>query len=757
MKFESFALAFAMMVGYADSATHKTDFYYQNRDEVGPSMWLFSGAGWQLYSPDGSTLKKDYSGDKAGWPSRGFFDVKSDGFKYMYGAADNEILVFDIDTGDYVTYLPTCNTPLDLDYHPNTYEMWINCAGRDTNGEDGHIDAFFANSLHAEMKTIDLGIPITRHYGRLESHSAIAPFGYVTHYFDNRVWKVDLATSEVVNNITLPLAKGAYEVAFSPVNKHLYVRARVSCSCGFEGADLESCGQFGNTVGDVLTGPNPGTGLNISSSTSACEGSLADTIGVYEIDTVTDTIVGQHNILEGTGQGAEAYSSPSGEHIVLLGNDGGQNIRVLRPGANGEESTIFADVPVDFDGGIPGRLNANDFAFMEKDGKTVMIVGSISDNNVALVDMDANPPFMRKLSLTNAEESTASRSRMIEWAVGTDYVWVGGPETDEVYVIEIPDLDVSEATLRRTITSAPHSTLVWGKNYLKQHQIELLKTHLELYYDITRPPSADPEPNLPTLCFSGVNTVDVLGRGLVTLDELAIGDEVLVEGGDYSKVYSFGHYDSNSLAEFLQIRTATKENLELSSDHMVFKETHSGKIAVPASEVKVGDYLVGSKNNQLKVDEIRTVQRRGAYAPFTTTGDIVVSGVVASNYVSLTNGKETTTTSMIENHMQWIAHTVNAPHRLVCALSFAACENETYNSEGVSNWIALPLRVAQWFTDLNSGMQMMVVAFTLPSLVFVSLFEMAFNNFATVALIVFSLGYLSMGKGTFSFSKKACA
>jgi len=71
---------------------------------------------------------------------------------------------------------------------------------------------------------------------------------------------------------------------------------------------------------------------------SGCEGSKADTIGVYEFDPKSETFVGNHNILEGTGFGADPYVSPDGKYILLAPNDGGQNVRVLETGANGEKS-----------------------------------------------------------------------------------------------------------------------------------------------------------------------------------------------------------------------------------------------------------------------------------------------------------------------------------------------------------------------------------------------------------------------------------
>ena len=42
--------------------------------------------------------------------------------------------------------------------------------------------------------------------------------------------------------------------------------------------------------------------------------------------------------------------------------------------------------------------------------------------------------------------------------------------------------------------------------------------------------------------------------------------------------------------------------------------------------------------------------------------------------------------------MQWMAHAFNAPHRMVCALSFEICENETY-TDGISDWVYDPLRL----------------------------------------------------------------
>ena len=50
-----------------------------------------------------------------------FYDVVSDGKKYVWGAVSRgvpKIDVFDIDTGATVGSFETCNTPRDIEYHP---------------------------------------------------------------------------------------------------------------------------------------------------------------------------------------------------------------------------------------------------------------------------------------------------------------------------------------------------------------------------------------------------------------------------------------------------------------------------------------------------------------------------------------------------------------------------------------------------------------------------------------------------------------
>merc|ERR1712157_377672 len=161
---------------------------------------------------------------------------------------------------------------------------------------------------------------------------------------------------------------------------------------------------------------------------------------------------------------------------------------------------------------------------------------------------------------------------------------------------------------------------------------------------------------------------------------------------------SFGHYDDEISADFLQIKTSAKSTLEISAEHMVFvKQQGESTKAIPASSVKTGDVLVTSDENETTVSKIKTVVRNGAYAPFTDSGDIVVSDVLSSNYISMMPEEDV----FMGVDMQWIAHTFKAPHRFVCSLNFAICENETYTN-GLSNWIYGPYHIGRWLVQQHT-------------------------------------------------------
>lgn len=328
----------------------QADIYYHEKPVLGASMWHFSPDGLSIFSPSGDILKehsknvlcpKYSSWDGTESEDCYYYTWASDGHEYVWAgsmAGDHVVQVFDIDTGDYAGYIDTCSTPLDLEYHPVRKEMYLRCAQEDTaGGNPGEIDVFTSASLSVDLPMVKFNAT-TRPYGRLAIHSSMGPIGYSLAYDQNYITEMDLSSKSVAATYVIPDAYGGYDTTYSSINQHLYFRSRVCCTCNSTDADVESCGRGPGTPVLVTTGPSKSDVEQIGVCSGGCEGSPADTIGVVEFDTVNKVFVDNHNILEGTGWGADPVASPDGKWIVLLPNDGGQYVRVLEAGKNGESS-----------------------------------------------------------------------------------------------------------------------------------------------------------------------------------------------------------------------------------------------------------------------------------------------------------------------------------------------------------------------------------------------------------------------------------
>jgi len=228
-------------------------------------------------------------------------------------------------------------------------------------------------------------------------------------------------------------------------------------------------------------------------------------------------------------------------------------------------------------------------------------------------------------------------------------------------------------------------------------------------------------------CFSYANTVEVQGKGLTLIDALKIGDYVRAGKDQFSRVYSFLHLDHDVEADYLQIHAeGLKPPLELSPEHMVFVKN----APVPASQLMVGDML-----GQNKVSEIKSVKRRGAYAPVTESGDIVVSGILASSYAAVRSY------TPINQHTE--AHAFFAVRRLVCAFNFGICENETYTEDGFPDWLSPMVHFALSMNQ-NPVAQYFASVVGLPLITAAYILEQATHHPFLVAMFVF---------GVFAFKK----
>jgi len=266
----------------------------------------------------------------------------------------------------------------------------------------------------------------------------------------------------------------------------------------------------------------------------------------------------------------------------------------------------------------------------------------------------------------------------------------------------------------------------------------------------------------PTRCFSGYSTVNVKGKGTIRLNKLKVGDAVKTTNGSYSEVYSFSHKQESAEGIYLEIFTKDmpkNQPLEITKNHLIYvfdKNLKSTKLAF-ASDVKVGDFLVGVAGLPSRVKSIHLVKGfRGLYTPMTTTGDILVNGVLASSYTAV----DTFDGVLPEKMLHWLSHGTMAPYRLYCALS-GGCQNETYDkTQGLNPWISFLLGVQNTLLDSSSRFfikGLIVLASAIPFVVFVVLGKLLTMSMLAVGthFIVFALGYFIWKKAAMKESNKA--
>jgi len=235
-------------------------------------------------------------------------------------------------------------------------------------------------------------------------------------------------------------------------------------------------------------------------------------------------------------------------------------------------------------------------------------------------------------------------------------------------------------------------------------------------------------------CFPSESIVQVIrmegdkkNKMVIPTEQLQIDDFVLTVGTklspSYERVYSFGHYDPNlPRVEYLRFLPS---GLELSPNHYVYR---SGKF-VPAREIEVGDDLLLMKTTrkQEKVSGIKHVYRRGALAPLTASGTIVVDGVLASRYASFWDDDESSLLpSWIENQFHEWAHFVIIILR--CS-SWVFGKQEQHNI-GLSTSTDHLRKMTVWFFQQSSILKLLFAACFMPLLGLMYSLEQICNYFA---------------------------
>jgi len=247
------------------------------------------------------------------------------------------------------------------------------------------------------------------------------------------------------------------------------------------------------------------------------------------------------------------------------------------------------------------------------------------------------------------------------------------------------------------------------------------------------------------------------------MDELRIGHDVLTADGTFSKVYSFGHFDAEAMTDYLQIQAeGMNQPLEITPSHLLYlykeKSTFWKATLLPAGDIKVGDSLVSVKGQPSVqvVTSVRTVRRRGTYDPFTVTGDIVVNGVAASNYVALPvfHGR------VSYDRQHWLEHAFVMPYRMYCGSRLLVgnngCENETYDeTTAYSKYVMFWMLVVHWLENQGPVIEsMFVYLLAVPGHWIVLGVEHALLGSTAHLVAVIALGYCYLWKNRSPNRKK---
>mmetsp|Transcript_15093 Transcript_15093/g.22232 ORF Transcript_15093/g.22232 Transcript_15093/m.22232 type:complete len:662 (-) Transcript_15093:108-2093(-) len=239
---------------------------------------------------------------------------------------------------------------------------------------------------------------------------------------------------------------------------------------------------------------------------------------------------------------------------------------------------------------------------------------------------------------------------------------------------------------------------------------------------------AGDEPSPPTggFCFSGESTVDVLNKGTVKMEDLKIGDKVLVGvDGKYEPIYSFGHFDTSVVkTEFLQIRTSTSSGLEMTPNHLIFMQ---GNEAVPASSIKVGDKVMMASGKTDTVVSIQEVKRTGIFAPFTSSGTIVTNGILSSSFATIQKSHYVSLGGFeVPLTYHQLGVVFESPHRLLCHLwGLDECARyERYDEGGTSQWVEKPMVAFQWLLEQNIVVSGILFFISFAFLCMINLIEM---------------------------------
>lgn len=150
--------------------------------------------------------------------------------------------------------------------------------------------------------------------------------------------------------------------------------------------------------------------------------------------------------------------------------------------------------------------------------------------------------------------------------------------------------------------------------------------------------------NPKSSCFAGWSQIILEDGTHKILSDIKIGDRVLVgERNLYEPVIGFIHSKREGPFDFLAIDVQsavsnTSSTVHVSANHLIFD--FDSDDARFAGDFRVGDRVKFVDHHRItagQITNVRLTRQEGYYAPLTPSGKIVVNGVLASNYATVSN------------------------------------------------------------------------------------------------------------------------
>jgi hypothetical protein len=122
----------------------------------------------------------------------------------------------------------------------------------------GQVESFSTTSIATTRRAIQLNnrTRTKTTYGHIVADGTLGDSAYTAVSDLGAVIELDLSSNKAVKEWPIQGMSGAFDIEFSRVNKHLFFEARVCCTCGFPGADKESCGRYSPDNVTVIVGPS---------------------------------------------------------------------------------------------------------------------------------------------------------------------------------------------------------------------------------------------------------------------------------------------------------------------------------------------------------------------------------------------------------------------------------------------------------------------------------------------------------------------